>query len=73
MPSKAETYRMKYAEFYKTVPEPFHIEKEDGGIWLRVLTSGDLDIYSGAYTISPEEALALRDWLTDTFDDGGER
>jgi hypothetical protein len=75
MPSKAEIYRRKCGEVNKGCPEGFYLSvsaKSPYGIRFGVSECGELEANNCA-VFPATSALALRDWLTDTFDDGGER
>jgi len=69
MTSRAEIYRRKCEEAGEVYPDSFHA----GGLFFQVDRSGNLFLKGVFDTIDQKQALALRDWLTDTFDEEGSK
>jgi hypothetical protein len=59
----------KASEFVKHVPEPFKIL---GQLEMAYVTRDGRLRLDRRGTIDPQDALRLRDWLTDTFDEAEE-
>jgi hypothetical protein len=75
MASKAERYRNLFKQAENAICEMRIQESlKGGGIRLVVTSAGNLDFAGMCF--SPKNALKIRDWLTDTFEDkeqeGGE-
>lgn len=63
--SKASEYVRKYREVVGDAPEPFRISEELIAI---VSESGRLHILENTH-LDADQALRLRDWITQTFDE----